>query len=169
MTPRSANRPWVMRCVLRRVSDTIAGQSHTMSCMATRTCRGTRADGAACHSPIVRRNGYCPLHGPGAKASELGRRGGVRSGLVRRARSRSPLRRLDGIAQRPTTSATASTRRSETGSRRAASMAGPTTGCACSPRFSSWPVPTYRYSRPSLNGGARRQPRRIEASRGTKS
>lgn len=41
------------------------------------TCRGTKADGSPCGSPVVKGDGYCPAHGPDGseRMAEIGRRG----------------------------------------------------------------------------------------------
>lgn len=41
------------------------------------TCRGTKADGAPCESPVVGQDGFCPAHGEDGRErmAEIGRKG----------------------------------------------------------------------------------------------
>lgn len=45
--------------------------------MPRETCRGTRADGAPCRSPVVGPDGYCPAHAEDGRErmAEIGRKG----------------------------------------------------------------------------------------------
>lgn len=45
--------------------------------MARETCRGTKADGSPCESPIVDADGFCPVHQEGGSESisERGQKG----------------------------------------------------------------------------------------------
>lgn len=46
--------------------------------MARETCRGTKADGSPCESPILDEDGFCPAHRKGGSEtmSERGKKGG---------------------------------------------------------------------------------------------
>lgn len=62
----------------------------------TRTCAGTTKAGGACQSWIVGDDGYCAMHSPSLAVdpAELGRRGGLASGEVRREQAKSVRDRL---------------------------------------------------------------------------
>jgi hypothetical protein len=52
-----------------------------------RACEATTKAGHPCKSTVVGVDGFCSIHRPGADPVELGRRGGIASGRVRRERA----------------------------------------------------------------------------------